>query len=86
MPNTHYQAIFLAPLPGIEEEEAPTSTTHHQRIFLALLPGRKRISARGISRFQSFTLLLFCFTLFLLAYFYQKYKKKKFILLCRLRK
>jgi hypothetical protein len=23
-----HQAIFLAPLPGIEEEEAPTSTTH----------------------------------------------------------
>jgi hypothetical protein len=28
--------------------------------FLALLPGIKRISARGVSRFQSFTLLLFC--------------------------
>jgi hypothetical protein len=39
------------------------------------LPGRKRISARGVSRFQSFTLLLFCFILFLLASFYQKYKK-----------
>jgi hypothetical protein len=25
----------MAPLPGIEEEEAPTSTTRHQRIFLA---------------------------------------------------
>jgi hypothetical protein len=35
------------------------------------------ISARGVSRFQSFTLLLllFCFILFLLAYFHQKYKK-----------
>jgi hypothetical protein len=32
-------------------------------------------SARGVSRFQSFTLLLFCFILFLLASFYQKYKK-----------
>jgi hypothetical protein len=39
------------------------------------LPGRKKISARGVSRFQSFTLLLFCFILFLLASFYQKYKK-----------
>jgi hypothetical protein len=29
-------------------------------IFLAPLPGRKRIFARGVSRFQSFTLLLFC--------------------------
>jgi hypothetical protein len=43
--------------------------------FLAPLPGRKKISARGVSRFQSFTLLLFCFILFLLASFYQKYKK-----------
>jgi hypothetical protein len=42
---------------------------------LAPLPGRKRICARGVSRFQSFTLLLFFFILFLLASFYQKYKK-----------
>jgi hypothetical protein len=61
-------------LPGIEEEEAPTST-NAPISFLAPLPGRKKISARGVSRFQSFTLLLFCFTLFLLASFYQKYKK-----------
>jgi hypothetical protein len=54
-------------LPGIEEEEAPTSTTRHQSIFLAPLLGRKRISARGVSRFQSFTLLLFC--LLYLLYF-----------------
>jgi hypothetical protein len=76
VPNKHYQAIFLAPLPGIEEEEAPTSTTRSHvnyapaAIFLALLPGRK-----GVSHFQTFTLLLFCFTLFLPAYFYQKYKQ-----------
>jgi hypothetical protein len=49
----------MAPLPGIEEEEAPISTMRHQRIFLAPLLGRKWISARGVSRFQSFTLLLF---------------------------
>jgi hypothetical protein len=46
-----------------------------QSSFLALLPGRKKISARGVSHFQSFTLLLFCFILFLLASFYQKHKK-----------
>jgi hypothetical protein len=39
------------------------------------LPGRKKISARGVSHFQSFTLLLFFFILFLLASFYQKYKQ-----------
>jgi hypothetical protein len=69
------------PLPRTEEEEAPTSTTRSHvnyapsAIFLAPLPWRKRISARGVSRFQSVTLLLFCFILFSLASFYQKYKK-----------
>jgi hypothetical protein len=43
--------------------------------FSGAVAGRKRISARGVSRFQSFTLLLFCFILFLLASFYKKYKK-----------
>jgi hypothetical protein len=46
-----------------------------QSSFLAPLLGRKKISARRVSHFQSFTLLLFCFILFLLASFYQKYKK-----------
>jgi hypothetical protein len=57
--STAESSSFLALLPGIEEE-APTSTTRHQSTFLAPLPRRKRISARGVSRFQSFTLLLFC--------------------------
>jgi hypothetical protein len=46
--------------------------------FLAPLPGRKRISARGVSHFQSFyfvIVLLSFFPLFLFASFYQKYKK-----------
>jgi hypothetical protein len=51
-------------------------------IFLALLPGRKKISTRGVSRAQSFTLFLFCFILFLLASFYQKYKKISFLYSC----
>jgi hypothetical protein len=85
MPNKHYQAIFRMPLPGIEEEEAPTSTTRSHvnytpsAIFLAELPGRKTISARGVSRFQSFTLLLFCLLslfYFCLHCFIKKYKKK----------
>jgi hypothetical protein len=53
-------------------------TMHYQAIFLAPLSGRKRISARGVSRFQYFYFviaLLIFFTLFLLAYFYQNYKK-----------
>jgi hypothetical protein len=55
---------------------------HYQAIFLALLPGRKRISARGVSHFQSFTLLLFF--LFSLLYFclllFIKNTKNQFLL------
>jgi hypothetical protein len=48
------------------------------RYFMAPLLGRKRISARGVSHFQSFyfvIVFLSLFTLFLFASFYQKYKK-----------
>jgi hypothetical protein len=37
-------------------------------IFLALLPGRKRISARGISRFQSYYVVIVLLTLFTLFF------------------
>jgi hypothetical protein len=47
--------------------------------FLVLLPGRKKTSARGVLHAQSFNFLLFCFSLFLLASFYQKYKKISFL-------
>jgi hypothetical protein len=47
--------------------------------FVAPLPGRKKTSARGVSHAQSFTLFLFCFILFLLSSFYQKYKKISFL-------
>jgi hypothetical protein len=36
----------------------------------------------GVSHAQLFTLFLFCFTLFLLASFYQKYKKISFLYSC----
>jgi hypothetical protein len=44
--------------------------------FSGAVAGKKEDFCKGESHFQSFTLLLFCFTLFLLASFYQKYKKK----------
>jgi hypothetical protein len=47
----------------------------HQALFLAPLPGKKKISARGVSHAQSFTLFLFCFSLFLLASFIENTKK-----------
>jgi hypothetical protein len=58
--------------------------TSHQAIFLASLPERKKISARGVPHAQSFTLFLFlfCFILFLLASFYQKYKKLVPLIVC----
>jgi hypothetical protein len=39
------------------------------------LPGKKKTSARGVSYAHSLLCFLFCFTLFLLASFYQKQKK-----------
>jgi hypothetical protein len=50
--------------------------------FLAPLSGRKKTFARGVSHAQSFTFLLFYFILFLLASFYQKYKKISFLYSC----
>jgi hypothetical protein len=51
------------------------STSAPSSCFLAPLPGRKKTSARGVSHAHPLLCLLFCFTLFLLASFYQKYKK-----------
>jgi hypothetical protein len=39
------------------------------------LPGKKKTSARGVSHAHPLLCFKFCFTLFLLASFYQKYKK-----------
>jgi hypothetical protein len=62
-----HQDIFLAPLPGIEEEEAPMSTTFSHvncapaDIFLAPLPGKKKTSARGVSHAHPLLCFKFCF-------------------------
>jgi hypothetical protein len=47
--------------------------------FLALLPGKKKTSARGVSHTHPLLYFKFCFTLFLLALFYQKHKKISFL-------
>jgi hypothetical protein len=52
------------------------NTVPHQANFLAPLPGKKKTSARGVSHAHPLLCFKFCFTLFLLASFYQKYKKK----------
>jgi hypothetical protein len=83
--STTRQQVFLAPLPVIEEEEAPTSTTRSHvnyapvASFLAPLPGRKKTFVRGVSHAHPLLCFLFCFTLFLLASFYKKYKKISFL-------
>jgi hypothetical protein len=48
--------------------------------FLAPLLGKKKTSARGVSHAHPLLYFKFCFTLFLLASFYQKHKKISFLL------
>jgi hypothetical protein len=75
-----HQAVFLAPLPGIEEEEAPTSTTRSHvnlapTVFLLPLPGKKKTSARGVSHAHSLLCFSFALLYFCLHRFIKKYKK-----------
>jgi hypothetical protein len=51
------------------------NTVPHEANFLAPLPGKKKTYARGVSHAHPFLCFKFCFTLFLLASFYQKHKK-----------
>jgi hypothetical protein len=55
---------------------------HHQASFLAPLPGRKKISARGVSHAQSFTLFLVLLYFIFACTFYQKHKKISFLYSC----
>jgi hypothetical protein len=52
----------------------------HQANFLALLPGKKKTFERGVSHAHPLLCFKFCFTLFLLASFYQKHKKISFLI------
>jgi hypothetical protein len=60
-------SIFLAPLPGIEEEEAPTSTTRQQHFSSAVVGEKEDFYKRNLSLPIFFTLLLF--SLLYLLYF-----------------
>jgi hypothetical protein len=77
---------FLAPLLGIEEEEAPTSNTRspinlapsNATSFLAPLPGKSGRPLQGEFFARTSFTLFYCFALlylFLPALFYQKPKK-----------
>jgi hypothetical protein len=71
----HYQAIFLAPLLGIEEEEAPTSTMRHQSNFSGAVAWEKEDFCKVSLSLPIFYFVIVLLALFLLASFYQKYKK-----------
>jgi hypothetical protein len=68
--------VLIIPSLGVPNWSVIYINTAPSTSFMAPLLGRKKTSARGVSHAQSFTLFLFCFILFLLASFYQKYKKK----------
>jgi hypothetical protein len=80
-------AIFIKPSLGVSNwpviyiiNYMPTSSlalfnTVPLTSFLVLLPGKKKTSARGVSHAHPLLCFKFCFTLFLLVSFYQKYKK-----------
>jgi hypothetical protein len=68
-------AVLITPSLGVPNWSVIYINTAPSTSFLAPLLGRKKTYARGVSHAQSFTLFLFCFILFLLASFYQKYKK-----------
>jgi hypothetical protein len=56
----------------------PMGPLRHQDCFLAPLPGRKRISARGVSHFQSLYFVIVLLSFFILScllLYIQKYKK-----------
>ena len=71
--NCCYTASYL-PL-GVSQR---TCDPRNQALFLAPLPGSKRISARGVSRFQSLYFVIVLLSLFLFSlvcFIYQKHKK-----------
>jgi hypothetical protein len=65
-------------LPGIEEEEFPTSTTGQQnakQVFRRRCREKRRLLQGEFRTHILYFVLSFAFTLFLLALFYQKHKK-----------
>jgi hypothetical protein len=66
---------FLSPLPRDLRRSFHIIITAPSTSFLAPLPGKKKTSARGVSHTHPLLCFKFCFTLFLLASFYQKHTK-----------
>jgi hypothetical protein len=65
---TTHQALFLAPLPGIEEEEeeeAPSSTRHQLFFWRRCREGSRRLLRGEFSHTHPLLCFKFCFTLFI---------------------
>jgi hypothetical protein len=73
---------FLSPLPCIKEEAFTQSSPRHQQVFWRRCRGGKKASARGVLHAHPLLCFKFCFTLFLLASFYQKPKKNSTLYSC----
>jgi hypothetical protein len=74
---TTHEAYFLAPLPGTEVEEAPTSPHHQQDIFWRRCRGGSRRLLRGeFLHAHPLLSILFCFTLFYYLHCFIKKPKK----------
>jgi hypothetical protein len=65
---------FLSPLPRLKKK-LHIIITALSTSFLVPFPRKKKTSARGVSHAHPLLCFKFCFTLFLLASFYQKHKK-----------
>jgi hypothetical protein len=63
-------------LPCIKEEAFTPSSPRHQQVFWRRYRGGKKTSAMGVLHAHPLLCFKFCFTLFLLASFYQKHTKK----------
>jgi hypothetical protein len=85
-----HQQVFWHRCRGNEEEALMSTTLSHvnyapakrQASFLVLLPGKKKISAGGVLHTHPLLCFKFCFTLFLLASFYQKHTKISILFSC----
>jgi hypothetical protein len=67
--------VLITPSLGVPNWSVIYINTAQQSSFSGAVAGEKEDFCKGSFTRTSFTLFLFCFTLFLLASFYQKYKK-----------
>jgi hypothetical protein len=72
--------VLITPSLGVPNWSVIYINTAQQSSFSGVVAGKKEDFCKGSLARTSFTLFYFCFTLFLLASVYQKYKKISFLL------